>query len=230
MNWQILIDFDGTVTRKDTTDLLLEHFALPEWRDIEADWVAGKIGSAECMRRQVDLLRVTPAELNAFIETIEPDWNFKSFIRMCQRLNLPVKIVSDGLDWTVRAVLRRIGLDGLTIAANHLEHAGGDRWVLTSPHAKPECRAAAGTCKCAVAAQRVAQMTVLIGAGKSDMCLAEEADLVFAKAGLLQFCRENALPHQAFETFADVSDMLARFVETGKTPAFIYEKALSLPQ
>src|SRR5262245_5110495 len=33
----VLIDFDGTVTLEDTTDLLLERFADPHWHQIEAE-------------------------------------------------------------------------------------------------------------------------------------------------------------------------------------------------
>ena len=56
----VFVDFDGTIVPCDATDFLFERFALPEWRDVERDWQAGKIGSRECMTRQVDLLRATP--------------------------------------------------------------------------------------------------------------------------------------------------------------------------
>ena len=34
--WQVLIDFDGTVAPDDPTDRLLERFADPLWRVVEA--------------------------------------------------------------------------------------------------------------------------------------------------------------------------------------------------
>jgi len=219
MSWQIIVDFDGTITKKDTTDMLLERFALPEWRAIEDDWVTGKIGSRECMQRQIDLIRATPADLDDFIASIEPDWNFKSFVRLAQRHNIPVKIVSDGLDFTIRAVMRRLGLDNMKIVANHLSYKGGDRWALSSPHAVSNC--AAGTCKCAVAAQRAPMLTLLVGDGRSDMCVAGEADLTFAKSSLLGFCREHSLPHHAFGTFADATALLAQILETPAVPAIL---------
>lgn len=230
MSWQIIVDFDGTVTKKDTTDLLLSRFALPQWREIEDEWTSGKIGSRECMRRQVDLIRATPQQMQEFISFIEIDWHFKSFVRLCQRMGLPLKIVSDGLDLTIRAVLHRAGLDGLTIVANHLTHLGEDRWALTSPHASADCRSAAGTCKCAVAGQRAPLLTLLIGDGRSDRCLAREADLVFAKASLLKYCQAENLPHQAFETFADAAILLRAALETPVMVDFARERVALAPR
>jgi 2-hydroxy-3-keto-5-methylthiopentenyl-1-phosphate phosphatase len=47
------VDFDGTVSLTDTTDHLLDRFSGPEWLEVEQDWVAGRIGSRECLARQI---------------------------------------------------------------------------------------------------------------------------------------------------------------------------------
>jgi 2-hydroxy-3-keto-5-methylthiopentenyl-1-phosphate phosphatase len=208
MNWQLIVDFDGTISLDDTTDLLLEEFADPSWQDIEAEWLSGKIGSRECMMRQVDLVRATPAEMDAFIDRIEIDWHFKSFIRQAQRHELPITIVSDGLDYIIHSVLRRAGLDNLQVAANHLSYKGERQWRLTSPHASNTCHSQSGTCKCAIAAQRSDKMTLVIGDGRSDRCVAEDADFVFAKSGLIKFCEDKQLPFTAFNDFSHASMLL----------------------
>lgn len=208
MEWQAIIDFDGTITRRDTTDQILERFALPEWQEIELDWLAGRMGSRECMRRQVELLRVTPAALDAFIAGIEIDWGFLSFVRICARHGVPLTVVSDGLDLTIRQVLKRVGLGHLPIIANHLEPVGGDRWLLSSPHAATSGDCTSGTCKCAVADGLHRPLTLLVGDGKSDHCVAGQADLVFAKKGLIAHCRDNFLPHHPFSTFAQAVRLL----------------------
>ena len=64
MTLSISCDFDGTITRSDTIDAILEQFALPQWLDVEAEWAAGKIGSRECLAQQAQYLRVTPTELD----------------------------------------------------------------------------------------------------------------------------------------------------------------------
>jgi 2,3-diketo-5-methylthio-1-phosphopentane phosphatase len=208
MHWQAIVDFDGTISRQDTTDQILETFAEPAWRAIEDEWLAGRIGSRDCMRRQVDLLRVTPAELDAFIADIEIDWGFSAFVRVCARHDIPVTVVSDGLDRTIRMVLTRAGLDYLPVVANHLEPIGGDRWRLSSPHAASHGDCASGTCKCAVADGLHRPLTLLVGDGKSDHCVAAQADIVFAKKGLIAHCRDNALPHQPFTDFSQAVGLL----------------------
>jgi hypothetical protein len=55
-HWSVLCDFDGTIGLLDTIDTLLHRFGQPGWKPLEEDWLAGRMGSGECMRRQVALL------------------------------------------------------------------------------------------------------------------------------------------------------------------------------
>ncbi|WP_089173752.1 MtnX-like HAD-IB family phosphatase [Bosea sp. AS-1] len=218
MQWQAIVDFDGTISLEDTTDRILERFAAPGWEAIEADWVAGRIGSRECMQRQIALLQVSPDVLDTFVESFEIDWGFAFFVRVCQRHAIPVTVVSDGLDRTIHAVLRRAGLTGLPVIANHLEPVGGDHWRLTSPHAARDGSCVSGTCKCNVARGLGRLATILVGDGRSDFCLAEHADLVFAKNGLIAHCREAGVEHHPFSQLADAARLLDEML-AGKKPA-----------
>jgi len=204
---RLLVDFDGTIASVDTTDLLLEHFAAPAWRDIEEDWKAGRIGSRECMVRQIDLVRASPAELQEFIAGIEIDPGFPAFVGLCARSGHSLAVISDGLDLTVAAVLRRYGLE-LPFWANHLEWRGADRWRLAFPHARSDCQALSGNCKCNFAASGPRELSIVVGDGRSDFCVAGRADLVLAKGALLDHCRTRGLPHFAFADFAEATNIL----------------------
>ena len=209
---RLLVDFDGTIAPLDTTDLLLERFAAPPWRDIEEDWKAGRIGSRECMVRQIDLVRASQAEMDEFVAGIEIDPEFPSFATRCTRLGHSIAVVSDGLDRTVDAVLRRHDLD-LPHYANHLEWRGDDRWRLTFPHARSDCRALSGNCKCNFTAGAPRVVSIVVGDGRSDFCVASRADLVLAKGSLLDHCIETGLPHFAFADFAEATEILADWLE-----------------
>lgn len=213
---QIFIDFDGTISLTDTTDLLLERFAASDWEAVEAEWLAGRIGSRECMARQIALLRVSPAALNDFIASIGIDQAFAPFVDLCQKAGAEVAVLSDGLDHVVGEVLRGAGLS-LPIFANRLEFKGDDRWALSFPYSKAGCASGAGTCKCAMIDWRGipprAMETVLIGDGRSDFCGAGRADHVFAKAKLVQHCRETNIPHTAFSNFSDLIPVMADWLE-----------------
>lgn len=212
MKCRVLVDFDGTIAPVDTTDLLLERFAEPAWRDIEADWKAGRIGSRECLVRQIDLVRATPAQLDAFIASVEIDPGFPRFVTMCRQLGHAITVVSDGLDRTVRSVLDRHGLN-LAYFTNHLQWRGGDRWRLTFPHARSDCAALSGNCKCRFAEGQPRQLRIVVGDGRSDFCLAGRADLVLAKDSLLTHCRKADLPHFAFAHFEEATELLAGWLE-----------------
>lgn len=209
---RVFVDFDGTIAPVDTTDLLLERFAAPAWREIEEEWKAGRIGSRECMVRQIDLVRATPAEMDAFIRTVDIDQGFQSFVGLFRRLGHALVVVSDGLDRTIRTVLDRNDID-VPYFANHLQWRGDDRWRLTFPHARSDCAALSGNCKCSFSEGRPSELNILVGDGRSDFCLAERADLVLAKSSLLKHCRNAGLPHIAFEDFDEATHQLAGWLE-----------------
>ena len=209
---RVFVDFDGTIAPVDTTDLLLEMFAAPQWREIEDEWKAGRIGSRECMVRQIDLVRATPAEMDGFIRTVEIDPAFPSFVRLFRRLGHNLIVISDGLDRTIRTVLDRNDID-LPYFANHLQWQGGDRWRLTFPHSRSDCAALSGNCKCSFSEGRPQELNILIGDGRSDFCMAERADLVLAKSSLLRHCQKLGLPHIAFENFDQATELLAGWLE-----------------
>ncbi|MGE0698961.1 MAG: HAD-IB family phosphatase [Hyphomicrobiaceae bacterium] len=209
---QVLVDFDGTIATVDTTDLLLERFAEPAWVGVEEDWKAGRIGSRECMVRQIALVRATPAELDAFVAGIEIDPHFAGFVALCRARGLDISVVSDGLDRTVGAVLARYGLD-IPFRANRLEWLGGDRWRLAFPHARGDCRSLAGNCKCQFAAAPTGTVRVVVGDGRSDFCVAGEAELVLAKGALARHAAESGMPHFAISTFAEATPLLAAWLD-----------------
>lgn len=206
------IDFDGTISVEDTTDLLLEQFAEPEWRSVEAAWERGEFGSRECMSKQVELLRAEPARLDLFADTMQLDGGFVPFVEGLQTTGIAVTIVSDGLDRVISRALAGLQI-ALPVLANNLRSSGGDRWHLACPHAADSCRVGAAHCKCASLDRTSAgTLRVLIGDGRSDFCAASTADMVFAKGRLADYCREAGITHRRFQTFADMPLLFAEWL------------------
>ncbi|HEV2248018.1 MAG TPA: HAD-IB family phosphatase, partial [Terriglobia bacterium] len=98
----VFSDFDGTITRLDVTDEILEQFADPSWREVEEQWLRGNIGSRECFERQAALVSVTAKQLNALIDAIPLDPDFPAFYRTLKAWRLPFYIVSDSFDYVIR--------------------------------------------------------------------------------------------------------------------------------
>jgi 2,3-diketo-5-methylthio-1-phosphopentane phosphatase len=200
MKVEITIDFDGTVTLADTTDLMLERFADPKWREVETEWVEGRIGSRECLARQAALLRASPGEIDAALDTVKTDLSFPSFLQEAHALGASTKIVSDGFDRFIEPILARIGVK-IPLVCSRLVSQGPRSWRAEFPHSSDDCRSEGGVCKCAAAAP--GKFRLLIGDGRSDFCLAQESDFVFAKGKLVEFCREQQIPHRAIASFRD---------------------------
>jgi 2,3-diketo-5-methylthio-1-phosphopentane phosphatase len=207
---EIFCDFDGTITLVDATDAVLEAFALPAWREWEARWVEGEISSRQCLARQVELLRTDPETLTRFAEGLQVDPGILDLDRRCSERGIRLTIVSDGLDFVARAILRRVGLLHLPLYANHLVPGDAGTWSLSSPYAQPRCESAAGTCKCAVAGIPGGRRTdaIYIGDGRSDLCVAGNVATLFAKGWLQRWCASRKIPHHSFETLSDVTRSL----------------------
>ena len=208
--WTFLCDFDGTIAVDDTTDTLLERFGQSGWERLESDWRAGRIGSRECMGGQVALLDMNRAELDAHLAERTIDPAFAAFVKAAHAGGTHVEVLSDGLDYAIRSILARYALDWLPITSNRLEPHGERGWRLSFPNASAVCRGASGTCKCARAeASRGGRKRVLlVGDGASDFCVAEAADLVFAKGKLIAHCIAKNIPHAAIDGFADALNLL----------------------
>jgi 2-hydroxy-3-keto-5-methylthiopentenyl-1-phosphate phosphatase len=209
---RVLVDFDGTIATVDTTDLLLERFAEPGWLAIEEEWKSGRIGSRECMIRQIDLVKATPEQYDEFVSSIEIDPGFADFVAVCRKREIDVLVVSDGLDRTVGTVLERAGFD-LPFRANRLQTVGADRWRLTFPHARGDCQVLSGNCKCQFADAARGSVRVVVGDGRSDFCVSGGADLVLAKGALADHCRDRELPHFAFTHFEEATDAFVRWLD-----------------
>lgn len=212
--WNILCDFDGTISVEDVIDSLLDRFGRPGWEALEQDWRAGRIGSRECMSGQVALLDMKRDDLDAHLDGLWIDHAFPAFVSRAVELNTPIRVVSDGLDYAIHRILGRYGLDHLPLAANHLAPATPPRqWQLTSPFQAEGCRS--GTCKCACVAQARTSgaKTLLIGDGASDFCAADRVDFVFAKHRLIEHCRAAGIPYVAITGFEDALELLPRLLD-----------------
>ncbi len=215
MRFSVSCDFDGTITLVDTVDALLEQFAAPGWLDVEAQWQAGKLGSRECLAEQTKLLRMTPGDLDAWLDEREVDEDVAGFFADCGRMGIPVSVVSDGYDWVIRRILFRMGLYDTPITANRLIWMGDDCWTARFPFSQPSC--GSGVCKCSVVGAQAS--LVHIGDGRSDICVSNAADIVFAKGHLLDVRNRLGLESVPFERFSEVRAMLPHLSELAPLPA-----------
>ena len=215
----IFSDFDGTITRVDVTDAILEEFADPAWQRIEEEWVAGRIGSRECLRRQMALVRASSEELDALIARIPLDPHFAHFHQSIREAGIPFYVLSDGFDYVIRRVLRRCGADGELLNGCHLFSSflrvEGQKTVIDFPHWPLPCEHGCATCKPEVMRRLSGghRPVIFIGDGLSDRFAVEQAEIVFARDKLLGYCREQNIPCHPFSSFEDIERAVELLVD-----------------
>lgn len=210
--WTVICDFDGTVTPFDATDALLERFADKRWEAVEQEWQRGSITARQCMEEQVTLLHAARNDLDAFLDTIPLREGFAEFIDFCERKALPVLVVSDGLDYSIRRILLRHGLERLPVIANRLVFNGPNAYRLKFPYGASGCPS--GVCKCAVA-QAAEGRFALVGDGRSDCCLAGAATVTLALRGkeLERTCRREGYPCLPYTDFFEVRALVESLLQ-----------------
>jgi 2,3-diketo-5-methylthio-1-phosphopentane phosphatase len=222
----VFLDFDGTITRRDATDAILDAFADRAWMEVEDAWVSGQIGSRECLEKQMALVNATPEQIDDLLDGISIDPGFPELLDSCIARSIPVHIVSDGFDYCIQRILRRPNLNLLArLTGSHIVSNGlrpvGQHWSATFVHPSTPCAHGCATCKPAVMDRlSIADaLTVFVGDGLSDQYAARRADVVFAKDTLAAFCDHASIPYRPYDTLATVAEELERLLSEESSPA-----------
>src|SRR5712671_996482 len=202
----LFLDFDGTISRRDAVDAILETYADPKWLTFEGEWQEGRIGSRDCLRAQMSLVRASRKEIYALLDEIGIVEDLVALLELCAMQHVPAHIIIDGFDYCIRRILagasKRVAalLRGGRVCAAHLE-SRGHLWRTELPVFHQTCGHGCATCKPAV--MRLLNKTnapaIFVGDGFSDRYAVESADLVFAKNGLASYCGEQSIEHTAYQ-------------------------------
>jgi 2,3-diketo-5-methylthio-1-phosphopentane phosphatase len=197
----VFLDYDGTISTRDTGIVLLERFAPPEWRAIDEEYVRGEIGSRVCLLDEWDLLPKDEAGLRAAASEVPLDPGLEQLVGALRDAGAELAIVSDGFGFYVHDRLADLEVP---IVTNDVDWSTG---ALEFPNADRCCACSScGTCKQAPIkdAKHRGLSTVLVGDGASDQKAALLVDVLFAKDGLARWCELAGVPYRPFTTLADV--------------------------
>ena len=211
----LVSDFDGTITKTDTLSKFLEDYADPKWLDIENDWRDGKFGSQECLIKQFALVpNLTPELIDKFLDSMEIDEGFIPFCQKANENNIPVVVLSDGLDYFINKIFEKNGIDFVNVITNHAYFDDRGRFRIEFPNDSKHCTNDAGTCKCKVVKnlKKRYKKVLYVGDGASDFCVSKEPDIVFAKAGLEEYCKNNGINHIKYSTYKDITNNIISYV------------------
>jgi HAD superfamily phosphoserine phosphatase-like hydrolase len=209
----VFLDFDGTISVRDTSEHLLERLAVGDWRSPGDRYRRGELTSRACLELEWAMLPQDPDLLLATAREIPLDPGLAALAAGLRDAGASVTVVSDGFGIRVREECEPLGLPVLTARVRDGR--------LAFPHRAPDCPCAScGTCKVLpiLRAKQLGRRTVLVGDGTSDRRAALVADRVLAKNGLAAWCAAERVAYTPIDSLGDVSRIL---LGSGADPANI---------
>ena len=86
---KVYVDFDGTISKSDIINFLLDKYADPVWLQLDKEYIEEKISSPECLTKQMALLKKLPNEkILESAKMVGIDETFKDFCRFCENKNI----------------------------------------------------------------------------------------------------------------------------------------------
>ena len=204
MKTLVQCDFDGTITAEDTSFFLLDSFAQGDWRSWLQEYREHRIPVGEFNIRAFSLIKADKTSLLEAIEdkiVIRP--GFHELVDYCSTRGFRFVIVSNGLDFYIEDILKRLGLERVEF---HAARTYFDPRGLRVQYIGPDGRELRDNFKEAYLKLFLNQgyQVAYVGNGDSDISPAKQAHHVFARGELLDYFQENGLPCQPFEDLRDV--------------------------
>jgi 2,3-diketo-5-methylthio-1-phosphopentane phosphatase len=226
-------DFDGTITATDSNDTMTDNIGMGRAkRQVLNDGVLhGTHSFRDAFKAMMDSVTTPYDQCIEFVTSrIKLDPGFKEFYDWARENNIPVVVLSSGMEPLIRALLvKYLGdeAEDLEIISNSVAVREGHKslnveggWEMTFHddssfgHDKSiELR------KYSSLPEGVRPTMFYAGDGVSDLSAAKETDLLFAKKGqdLIKYCIAEKIPFTEFEDWtsitATVKDIVAGKVD-----------------
>jgi len=191
---QLVLDWDGTVTERDTLDLVLSEFGDAEvYERAEAELDAGRMTLNDVISTEFATVTAPLDEVVAYV--VEHARVRPGFAELA-RARHPL-VVSSGFHELIEPVLEREGVVGaVELRANRLE-ARPDGWHVQFRVAQT-CEVCGEPCK---RGDLPEGEVAYAGDGHSDYCAALAADRVYATGSLAGFLDRRGVPFEPLTDF-----------------------------
>jgi HAD superfamily phosphoserine phosphatase-like hydrolase len=191
----IVLDWDGTVTERDTLHLAIERFGdLDVFHALEAE-LGRRLSLREVIACEMETITASLDEVVGWLlETVRIREGFAELVERHDPL-----IVSAGFHELIDPVLRREGVRARVVANRVVADPAG--WRAAFPEVEP----------CAVCGEHCKRASVAglgpfayVGDGVSDQCVSLAADRVLARDGLARYLDGLSVPYVPFRDLRDV--------------------------
>ena len=200
-----LTDFDDTAAVQNVAELLLNRFGDPTWTDVRQQFRDGRLNLKEYQEITFRNIRADRSSMQHYVREharLRPYFNELHFY--CRSHDIPLAVVSQGLDFYISALLERDGFGDVPIYAVNTTFEHGEI-SYHYRHSYPG-RESQGNSKALIVErfQQQGYFVVFAGDGVSDQEASQQADMVFAHRTLARFCDAEGIDYQPFQDFRAV--------------------------
>ena len=199
-----LIDFDITISKRDSTDVLLENHN-PEYKQVIMEKYRNKeITMREFIKFGLESLNITKEEyVRTLSENVTIDTTFIDFIKS----GIEFRIVSAGTRLNIQGSLLKynINLKDEDIISNDISFEG-NKITISNPFLDTEQYYGVDKKEIVRSYQEKGYKVYFVGDGPSDYRAIETADFSFIRKGTraIKFCEENNIDFFEFDNFNEI--------------------------
>jgi len=229
----VLTDWDGTITTYDSNDYMTDFlgYGKEKRRAGNLEILSGRVTFRDAFREMLESVNQNGHTFDeckkALKDNIKLDPGFKDFFRYCKSQDIPVIIVSSGMEPNIRAVLSNLlgdDANDIPIIANSVDVHEDGSWSIKFRH--PTSGYGHDKSQAILPYRKLANPPLLFffGDGVSDLSAAKHADVLFVKEksdgenDLATFCTRENISHVLFSDFSKALPAVRSIVEGEKTP------------
>lgn len=219
----VLTDFDDTAAVQNVAEMLLTRFGDPTWQEVRQRFRDKELTLNEYQEITFRNIQADRATMQDYVKknaSLRP--YFKEMWDYCLEHQVPLAVVSQGLDFYIEALLEKEGCGPVPVHAvnTRFTHSGIDYEYRYTVPGKENMGNSKGVVVDTYREQ--GHYIVYIGDGQSDFEAAARADLVFAHRVLADECERQEIPYRPFTDFGDVlkavEEMTAGLSRNGTGP------------
>jgi len=210
----LVSDFDGTMTRFDFYQLVLERLLPPDTPNYWLDYCVGRMTHFEALKAYFASIRAEEPEVVRLLDEMELDPELPRAVSTLHQAGWNIMVTSAGCAWYIEKLLGKHGVL-LPLFANPGRFVRGKGLVMSLPIDTSFFSPTLGVDKARVVrkAQRDYRYVAFAGDGYPDMEAAEEVspDLRFAKSSLAEAASSKGLKFISFNKWSDIADYLKKY-------------------
>lgn len=217
----LFTDFDGTVTLQDSNDYLTDNYGMGKARRVELNQevLKGTMSFRETFQMMLESVKLPFQQcVDILLENIELDPGFSDFYTWALENNVPVVVLSSGMEPIIRALLGKLvgeHAKSIEIISNQVRlEDNGKQWDIIYHDSSDFGHDKSLAIK--PYAELPNRPTLLYaGDGVSDLSAAKETDLLFAKEGrdLVTWCKKGKIAYTEFSSYKVIHDQIKELVE-----------------